>query len=108
MRIELTELEWLDAVPPLSLSSLTQVSGLTESELRELVACELISPQDSAASSWSFAADQIAIARTAHRLRDDFELDLSGLVVALTLLERVQTLEQQIKDLDARLPRPMD
>jgi chaperone modulatory protein CbpM len=45
------------------------------------------------------------VARTARRLRDDFELDTRGLGVALKLLERVADLESENLALRAQLPR---
>jgi chaperone modulatory protein CbpM len=46
----------------------------------------------------------VTVARTACRLRDDFELDTSGLSVALTLLQRVRTLEEELARLRAQFP----
>jgi chaperone modulatory protein CbpM len=43
-------------------------------------------------------------ARTAFRLRHDFELDEQGLAVALALLERVRDLEAELDALRAQLP----
>ena len=45
------------------------------------------------------------MARTACRLRDELELDMSGLAVALRLLDRVHGLEAEIARLRALLPR---
>jgi hypothetical protein len=45
------------------------------------------------------------VARTAGRLRDELELDMVGLAVALRLLERVRGLEDEISRLRALLPR---
>jgi hypothetical protein len=41
-------------------------------------------------------------------LRDDFDLDASGLLVALGLLDRVHELEREIRALRARLPGPLN
>ena len=45
------------------------------------------------------------MARTACRLRDELELDLPSLGVALRLLERVRDLEDELARLRALLPR---
>jgi chaperone modulatory protein CbpM len=50
----------------------------------------------------------VVIARTASRLRDDFELDTGSLAVTLTLLERVRELEARIRELEAQLPGGID
>ncbi|WP_369125181.1 chaperone modulator CbpM, partial [Cryobacterium sp. RTS3] len=44
-------------------------------------------------------------ARTARRLRDDFELDGHGLAVALNLLRRIRELEAQLTHAQAKLPQ---
>ena len=53
---------------------------------------------------YSFSARVVTVARTACRLRDDFELDTRGVGVALKLLERVRDLEQEIARLRAQTP----
>lgn len=44
------------------------------------------------------------VARSASRLRKDFDLDAQGLALAVALLERVRDLEEQLRDLRARIP----
>jgi chaperone modulatory protein CbpM len=43
--------------------------------------------------------------RTARRLRNDFELDINGVALVLSLLERVRILESEVRDLHARAPQ---
>jgi chaperone modulatory protein CbpM len=43
-------------------------------------------------------------ARPPRRLREDFDLDASGLMLALGLIDRVHQLEHEIRALRARLP----
>jgi chaperone modulatory protein CbpM len=105
MRVELTETFWLDEQHELSLQELAELSGLPEAEIRALVDCGAIAPVDPAAATQSFSAHCIVVARTATRLRSDFELDAQGLAVALTLLDRVHELEARLRDLEAQLPR---
>jgi chaperone modulatory protein CbpM len=107
MRVELTEVHWLDQHHELSLLKLVELSGLSEAELRELVDIGAMVPVDPSATPWTFRADCIATARTACRLRADFELDAQGLAVALRLLDRIRDLEAQLCDLRAQLPRRM-
>ena len=105
MRIELTELVWLDEHRELTLAELAEVSGLSEAELRELEDCGAIAAVDPAGAQQRFGAQSIVAARTAFRLRNDFELDAQGLAVALALLDRVRTLEDELRELRAQLPR---
>ena len=105
MKVELTEAVWLDDRGVVTLVELSECSGLSESELRELVEIGALEPLDADASDWGFGAKCIVAARAASRLRKDFELDTHGLAVVLSLLERVQELETELQRLHARLPR---
>jgi chaperone modulatory protein CbpM len=95
---------WLDEHQEVSLVELAELSGLSEAELRELVDCGAIAPIDRTAGSGNFRAECVVVARTACRLRNDFDLDAQGLALVLTLLERVHDLEAQVRDLRARHP----
>ena len=105
MRVELTELHWLEEHRNLTLAELAQLSGFSEDELRELEACGAIAPVDASEATPRFGAHCLVAVRTAYRLRNDFELDAQGLAVALALLERIGALEAQISELRALLPR---
>jgi chaperone modulatory protein CbpM len=105
MTTELAEVLLLDRHHALSLPELAELSGLAEAELDELVDYGVIVPLDPGAAHRVFHARCIVAARTACRLRDDFELDSRGLALALTLLERVHDLEAQLTSLRAQLPR---
>ena len=105
MHIQHTEAVWLDERGEVTLVELSECSGLTEEELRELVELGAIEPLDAHAPEPAFGARCIVAARTACRLRNDFELDTAGLALVLSLLERVQELEDALQRLDARLPR---
>jgi chaperone modulatory protein CbpM len=105
MKVELTETLWLDERGAVTLVELAECSGLTESELRDLVDLGALEPLDTAASDWRFEAHCIVAARTASRLRNDFELDTHGLALVLSLLDRVHELEGELQRVQARLPR---
>lgn len=105
MRIELTELTWLEEHRAVTLAELAELSGLSEAELRELEDCGAIEPADPGGATRTFGAECIVAARTAFRLRNDFELDPQGLAVALALLERVRALETELREIRAQLPR---
>jgi chaperone modulatory protein CbpM len=95
---------WLDEHGAVSLGELAECSGLTEPELRELVDAGALAPLDENASQWRFGSRCIVVARAACRLRDDLDLDTSGVAVALSLLERVHELEAELARMRARLP----
>jgi chaperone modulatory protein CbpM len=100
-----TEVLWLDEQREISLRELLDTSGLHEAELLELVHSGAIPANDRPGAGYQFSARVITMARTACRLRNDFELDTRGLAVALRLLERVRALEEEIGRLRAELPR---
>lgn len=102
MRIE--QESWLHEHYELSLAQVCELSGLSETELRALVEFGALAPADPLAREWTFGADRLPVARSAHRLRRDFDLDFQGLALAITLLERVRDLEEQLRDLRARIP----
>lgn len=104
MTVEFNEVLWLDHHHELSMQEVAQLSGLAETELIELVECGAILPLDPTATRYTFTARCVVMARTASRLRRDFELDTQGVSLAMALLSRVQELEQQLNELRALLP----
>lgn len=103
MSIE-TEVLWLDEHRIVSLRELAEISGLDEAELLELAHSGALPVRNVAGGSYHFSARVVTVARTACRLRDDFELDTRGVGVALRLLERVRELEEEIARLRAQMP----
>jgi chaperone modulatory protein CbpM len=97
------EVMWLDEQHVVSLRELEALSGLAEAELLELVRAGVIGARETG-GSFTFSARVVTIARTACRLRDDFEIDGHSLGVAMKLLERVRDLERELARLRARAP----
>jgi chaperone modulatory protein CbpM len=96
------EVLWLDEHRVVSLAELIEYSGLSESELIELIHVGVIPVRETHGTTYTFTARVVTVARTACRLRDDLELDTRGLGVALKLLERVRELENEIGRLRAQ------
>jgi chaperone modulatory protein CbpM len=96
MKIEVTEVTWVDERVEYSVDELAERSHLTRAELEELIDSGAISTRDSRA---------LKVARTAARLRGDFEVDLHGVALALTLLRRIEELELELCALRARAAR---
>jgi len=103
--VKIEQAMWLHERHELLLEELCELSGLSEAELRELVDHGVLAPIDSDARHWTFSADRLVVARSAFRLRRDFELDPHGVALAVALLERVRDLEEELRDLRAKLPR---
>jgi len=102
--VKIEQAMWLHERHELALEELCELSGLSETELRELVDYGVLAPVDSEARHWSFRADRPALPRRARRLRRAFDLDPHGVALVVTLLERVRDLEDELRDLRARLP----
>lgn len=105
MKPMLTEMLWLDEHNTISLSELSEVSGLTPDDLNELVSYGAIAPLESGTPQLMFNARCVITAKTALRLRTDFELDMHAVALAVTLIERVQELESRLRELGAKFPR---
>jgi len=89
----------------LGLRDLADLSGLSEGELLELVEYGALTPADATPGQWVFSVQSITVARTAHRLREDFELEPHGVSLLLAYLDRIRELEGELRALRAQLPR---
>jgi chaperone modulatory protein CbpM len=105
MALEHTDAVWLDDGYECTLIELTQYSGLTEIELRELVELGSFVPERVDGDGWRFGAQCVVRARKAGRLRQDFDLEPQALALVLALLDRIDTLESEVLGLEARMPR---
>jgi len=105
VQVEQTEALWLHEHYELSLTELSELSGLSEAELRDWVDAGILAPADPQTAQWAFGADRLVTVRMACRLRQDFELDPDGVALVVTLLDRIHALEAEVRHLRARLPR---
>ena len=99
-----TPLYFLDDETFIALDELTQASGLEEQQIAELVEFGVFEPRRQA-NDLLFSARCIVKARQAARLQRDFELDNNGLALALAYLDRIETLEHQLRKLECQLLR---
>ncbi|MGH8205842.1 MAG: chaperone modulator CbpM [Steroidobacteraceae bacterium] len=107
MRIELTEVIWLEE-QVLSFAELAELSDLPRELLEELVQSGAIVPiDDELGHEAHYGAAALAAARHARQLHEDFELDAAALVLVLGLCDRVSELEARLRELQAKLPRPL-
>lgn len=107
MTIDETTDAWvasLEAVG-IDLAELSYVSGLSRASVRALVEAGLVEAKPAGRARWRFDLRAIERLRIAGRLRADFELNESGLLLALTLLDRIDALERQLAELRCRVPR---
>lgn len=102
MQAETHESIWLDCSQVVSIHELVSVSGLSEEEVHELVDGGALVPINPDAGAWTFSADCVVTVRKASRLRDDLELDPHAMVLTLTLLEQIRSLESALSLLRAQ------
>ena len=104
MKIELTEAQSLHEHTDISIQELAELSGLSLELLRELVEYGALAPADPQSAQWSFTADCVVAVRAAGRLHKDFDLDANALSVALALIERINGLEAQLREMRTQFP----
>ena len=105
MKAEHTEAMWLTEDHEFSVAELTELSGLSEAELRELVDYGAVTPVNPDSSPWVFDGKCLLTVRTACRLRITFDLEPHGVALMVSLLDRIHDLEAQLRSLRAQLPR---
>jgi chaperone modulatory protein CbpM len=91
-----------------ALEELVEASGLLPQEIVELVEYGVFQPvggsaQAASISAWRFSARTITLGQRARRLKSDFDLNLSGLALALTYLERIEELETELERLRCQM-----
>jgi len=99
-----SEVVWLNESTTFSLLHLAEASGLSNEELQSLMDSGALPPVAMEQGGPAFEARYVVVARTARRLRDDFELDPAGLALAMHLLARMDAMERELERLRARLP----
>ena len=93
----------VDAASEITWTQMIHATGLSEAELTELVRYGALVPRDPQGAPWTFESHWLIVARTASRIRRDFDLDPHGVSVVLSFLERIQDLEAELQRLRARI-----
>jgi chaperone modulatory protein CbpM len=106
MESKVLDAVWLNEAGSCTMVHLSEVSGLETAELQVLVDSGALSPLPGPGDSLAFASSAMLLARTARRLRDDFELNPNGLALAMRLLATVEALECELDRLRAGMARP--
>jgi chaperone modulatory protein CbpM len=104
MNIDFSELMWLDHYHEVSLDELVELSGLTHQELSQLVESGALIPNNPSDESWQFSGHCVVSIRTLSRLKQDFELEPNAFALTLVFLERIRTLELQLRGLKPTNP----
>lgn len=82
----------------LSVTEFTQVAGITQGEVVELVEVGVLKPLGRSVNDWSFDSEAMTLARRLRRIREDLELhlDVHALALGFRLLERISELESAL------------
>lgn len=96
MSMHVTHAVWLNDTAVCSIEHLVEVSGLSPDDVRNLVEDGVMAPADASNPGGGFHSMHVLTVRQARRLRDDFELDRNGPALTLTLLRRIDSLEQAL------------
>jgi len=97
MKVDAADSIWLNDTDVCSAKQLAEMSGLSMEEIADLIECGIITPVDTFVQSKNFQLRAVITAKTARRLRYDFELDRYGVALALTLLRRIDVLEAELE-----------
>ncbi len=95
----------LDEQTELSLQELCRACSSSEEWVIKLVEEGAIEPighsvQRTQSTQWRFYASSLHRARIAKRLQRDLEINLSGVALALDLLNEIETLQSRLKQFD--------
>ena len=102
---DLDESAWMNEHYRVTLTELSMLSGLSDAMLRDLVECGALSPVNPEEAHLVFSARCVVTMRRIGRLQQDFELDSNALAVALSFMERIHELEEQLHEARAQIPR---
>lgn len=104
MKLQQSEVSWLDSRATVTLSELSRACRMSTAELDELVDYGALVPLELSREEALFSADRIATLRTAGKLRLNFDLDLFTVAMLVGYLDRIEALERQLRTLQAHLP----
>ena len=117
MTIDNTNTVWADSIVlnehhTLSFEELIALSGLSQSELQQLVENGVLIPEHLIDTSlnntnvktninaWHFSSHHLVSIRQLSRLKRDFELESNSLSLIMVFIERIRKLEMQLQHLD--------
>lgn len=98
------QVEWTEAQVAVTLREICVCCSTTADFIEDLVSHGVLAPQGQLHGEWLFAAPDVLLVRRALRLRRDFDLNVTGLALALDLLAEVQSLRAALAALEATHP----
>lgn len=92
----------LDERVEISLQELCQVCSTSTEFIIELVGEGVLEPFGQEQSQWRFSGTSVLRARSAMRLKNDLNINLAGVALALELMEEIDLLRERLR----RFERP--
>jgi len=89
----------------LSIDQLSQATTLSSEMIIEIVEQGIIDPIGESPEHWCFTSQTVAVAKRAFRLHKDLEIDWSGIALAISLIDELQQLREENRQLQRRLSR---
>ncbi|AGS40327.1 MAG: chaperone modulator CbpM [Cycloclasticus pugetii] len=90
----------LDEATVLSLDDLCQACSSSNEWVIELVQEGILEPQGQRQTQWQFSARCLQKAHAAMRLQRDLDINLSGIALALDLLDEIDSLKSRLLQLE--------
>jgi DNA-binding transcriptional MerR regulator len=87
----------------LSFAQLQELTGLHPTVVGELIELGWITPERTTAEAYLFRTRDVYRLRKLDRIRRDFDLPLYGASIVVDLLERIDYLENKVKELNRLL-----
>jgi len=90
----------IDEQTELSLNDLCKACSSSAEWIIELVEEGALEPIGYIQTQWRFSGNSLQRARTAMRLQRDLGINLSGIALALDLLDKIETLESRLSQFE--------
>lgn len=87
----------------LSLNELSEATALSSAVIIEIVEQGIVDPVGESPSNWRFSTQTVALAKRAFRLHKDLEIDWSGIALAISLIDELEQLREENRQLQRRL-----
>lgn len=88
-----------------SFDDLCSMTELSSETLLEIVEHGVVEPRGTTPESWTFSTHMVTVTKKAIRLHQDLEIDWSGIALAISLLEELEEVRKENKELERRLRR---
>lgn len=96
-KIRIYEGRLADDEEPVALLDICQQFMIQENELLEWVYEGIVTPQRDEKEQYRFSILMVERIRKVHRLKRDFELNTTGVALVMDLLDRIESLEKEMK-----------